>query len=391
MNRETTEKEVLEIKNNNILLEFPTGFGKTKIAIGRAKALKCKDILIVVYRNVHKSTWAKEIQTWWKGCDARITMTTYSSLHKYGGKYDMCIFDECHHLSERCRELVKSIDARYVTLLSATVTFKLKNEFCLLFPQLYISRISLRQAIDDHVLPDPRVFLIPMEISNTEEMRFLWKNKSGKGQTRYVKWQDRWDYANDTIHPIVVTCTNKQYLGYLNSQIDYWRSRYMRSSSEPLKNKWLRLCNVRLRWLSDLKTPYVKKLLGFLDDKRTITFCSSVSQTVKLGKYCINSKNTSSPDILQNFNMGQINHITACNILNEGVNITNCQIGIYANLNNSDIIVRQRTGRLLRHPKPVIVIPYFKETRDEELVRKMLENYNKDLVTVINDFHDIKI
>ena len=54
------------------------------------------------------------------------------------------------------------------------------------------------------------------------------------------------------------------------------------------------------------------------------------------------------------------------------MNLSNCRIGIYANLNSSEIIIKQRLGRILRHEKPVIVIPFYKGTREEELVAKML-------------------
>ena len=73
------------------------------------------------------------------------------------------------------------------------------------------------------------------------------------------------------------------------------------------------------------------------------------------------------------------------------MNLVNCQVGIYANLNSSDTIVKQRMGRLLRHKNPVLIVPYFVGTRDEELVGKMLENYNPKLVTVINNYKEIKI
>lgn len=73
------------------------------------------------------------------------------------------------------------------------------------------------------------------------------------------------------------------------------------------------------------------------------------------------------------------------------MNLVNCQVGIYANLSSSDIIIKQRMGRLLRHPNPVIIVPYYKDSREEEIVGKMLEDYNPNLVTVINNIEKIKI
>lgn len=73
------------------------------------------------------------------------------------------------------------------------------------------------------------------------------------------------------------------------------------------------------------------------------------------------------------------------------VNLTNCRIGIFCNLNSSEIVVKQRVGRILRHKSPVIVIPFYKGTREEELVIKMLEDYNPKLIHTVENIIDIKI
>ena len=78
-------------------------------------------------------------------------------------------------------------------------------------------------------------------------------------------------------------------------------------------------------------------------------------------------------------------------MLNEGMNLVDCRVGIYANLNSSDTIIKQRTGRLLRHPNPIIIIPYYKRTREEELVDKMLKDYNPELVKTINFIEEIQL
>ena len=73
------------------------------------------------------------------------------------------------------------------------------------------------------------------------------------------------------------------------------------------------------------------------------------------------------------------------------VNLTNCRIGIFCNLNSSEIVVKQRIGRILRHKSPIIIIPYFKDTREEELVEKMIEEYNSEHIQTVEDINDIKI
>jgi hypothetical protein len=56
-------------------------------------------------------------------------------------------------------------------------------------------------------------------------------------------------------------------------------------------------------------------------------------------------------------------------------------------LNSSERMIIQKLGRLLRHKEPVVIIPYYVGTRDEELVKKMTENYK---TTIINDLNEFK-
>lgn len=65
------------------------------------------------------------------------------------------------------------------------------------------------------------------------------------------------------------------------------------------------------------------------------------------------------------------------------MNLSNCQIGIYANIGSSKVVELQRLGRILRHENPLIVIPFFAGTREEEIVNGMVQNYNPELITTL--------
>lgn len=394
MTREDIKREIISLQGSNWLLELATGLGKSKLALDKVRSLSRtkKKLLIVVPRNVHKQNWKDEIKKWWPSCKWDITYTTYISLPKYAGNWDFVIFDECHHLSERCREALDDFIITYSILLSATVSKNMKSELMRLFKGLSCYKRSLRDVIEDEILPDPKVYLWPLSLKNDFPTEVFWKNKSSKNKAVVeCSWAERGKYIWQKNFPVKVNCTERQYVLELNSQIDYWKRRYMSTRAPMAQNKWLRLCGDRLRWLSDRKIGTVQKLLDYLKDCRTLTFCNSIDQTERLGEYCINSKNSESITHLEDFNNGKVNHITACNMLNEGMNLINCQVGIYANLNSSETIVKQRMGRLLRHPNPIIVVPYYKDTREEELVRKMMEDYNPDLVSVINNIEEIEI
>lgn len=388
--REDILQDILNLKGRNFLLELPTGTGKSRLALEKVKQFNGNSLLIVVNRIVHKQMWLDEIDKWWSSFDKRkLTITTYASIQKHKGYYDCAIFDEIHHLSERCQMELKGFSIKHSILCSATIGRDLRYNLKILFPGLIVYKKSLRTVIEDNILPDPRVILIPLTLSLTETCTII-KNEKLKGTPIYCNYSNRWKYIKQKSSPVVIKCNQLQYIEELNSQIKWFKNQFFEHRLNRYKAKWLYLCNERLRWLSELKTPIVSELLNKLENYRTLTFCNNIKQTEKLGKYCINSNNKNSNEYLYKFNQGEINHITACNVLNEGMNLVDCQIGIYANLNSSETIVKQRTGRLLRHKSPIIIIPFFKETRDEELVNKMLENYNKELVEIL-ELKDFKI
>lgn len=393
MTREEICNEVLQIPNNNILLQLATSVGKSKLALEiMKKRFSTKKKFLVVYPTVGlKQNWIEEFKKW--GMDdylPNVTFTTYVSLPKHKGNWDAVILDEAHHLSERCREALEDFTINTSILLSATIKESLLCEISAIFDNLYVYTIDIRTAIDEDILADPKVYVVPMRLEGIKEKCIYIVNPKAKKICEKVQpISNYWKCLKNKECQFKVEMTAIQYYGVLENNIMYYKDK-ARSNSR-CRDRYLRLCKDRLDFLSSLKTGIVKDILKVLKDRRTLTFCSSIEQTEKLGKYCINSKNKKSDEYQEMFNNGKIKHITACNKLNEGANLKNCQIGIYANLNSSNTIVAQRLGRILRHKNPVIIIPYFVNTRDAEIVREMMSSYNTDLVERINNIKDIKI
>ena len=394
MDREEVRKRILSIPNSNILLELPTSFGKSKYGLDIMDKRKPeKNILIVIPRLVLIENWKDEIHKW--GYDKYLSMvefSTYKSFPKKAGKYDFVIFDEVQHLSERCQEALDNFEIKNSVLLSATVKKSLKQDLQLIFKDLYCYKVSMKEAIEEDILPDPKVYLIPLTLDWQHNGYTIVKNPKGPSPVIKVGYLKRWSVLKaKSKNRIEISCSQAQYSRDMDASINYWKRRSFSSNSLAIKNKWLQLCNIRLKWLSTEKNTVVHQILDKLNKERTLTFCNSIEQTEKLGKYAINSKaKKESIENLSKFNKGSINHITACDMLNEGMNLVNCRVGIYANLHSSEIITKQRLGRILRHESPIIIIPYFEGTRDEELVKKMLEDYNPKLVEKVT-LNNLKI
>ena len=389
MTREEIKNLLNTIDNKEVVLELSTGYGKTLMALEYINKQSPKSILIVVPRLVLINNWKDEINKWgYNTLLDKITFVTYVSLHKHSNMhYDIVCCDEAHHLSERCKEALVTIDSNYKVFLSATIKKDLKWWLKDTYNKIRFINVSLKESISNDVLPDPKVFLIPLKLCNANSTEILVKKNKNTKLEITCWYKDRWKYMK--MYNCNIKCTPQQYYNEISNDIEYWKKQSMYKSI--FTNKWLKLCGDRLKWLSDQKTSFVKVLLNHLKNYRTLTFCNSIAQTEELGKYCINSKNKKSSEYLEMFNNKKIKHITSVNILNEGVNLSECRIGIFACLNSSEVMVAQKNGRILRHKEPVIIIPYYKDTREEELVTKMLENYNPELVTTINNLEDIKI
>lgn len=364
-------------KTKYLILELITGYGKTKVAIDLINHIcdrvfrndeSSTTILILVAKTVHKQTWKDEIEKWGGINSDYITIECYDSFKNYENSYfDIVVADEMQHLSEARLKVLESIHINEAFIgLSATIKRDMRDYF-IHNHKAEVIKCGLKEAVEDEVLPEPMVYLLPLTLDTTS---YTYKVKK---------------FGRDII------TTQKGYYDSISSLIEWYKSKYFNSRNKRIKNLWLSTAGKRLKWCAEQKEALVLSLLDKFRNYKTLTFCSGIEQSERLGKYNITSKNKASVKNLEMFNSNKIKHITACNILNEGVNLTNCRIGIFCNLNSSEIVVKQRVGRILRHKSPIIIIPYFKDTREEELVEKMIEEYNPELIHVVENVNDIKI
>lgn len=385
------EREIDRTKG--VLLEAGTGFGKSKCAIellNHIAITKGKfNVLLLVAKTVHKDTWKNEFEKWSLDCNIKVTVECYESLKKHACEtFDIVVLDEVHHVQSELRiQLLQTIGFEYLLGLSATIPRKLKSYLMHTY-NVGLVQCSLQDAIEDGVLPEPEIMLLPLQLDNTIKCEEIEVNPKGSRGTVYDNYEKLWYYKKNKLHA-VLRCTKKQKLQYMDNRIIFAKRTFDRTRNEGAKLRWLRMCGDRLKFLAECKNDLVKELLSKISDKRVLTFCTSIEQTEELGSNCIHSKNKDADTILEKFNKGKLNHITACQVLNEGVNLKNCQFGVFANINASGIIKVQRVGRILRHEHPVVIIPYYVNSREEEIVKEWIGEYNEKLIHEYNTLNDL--
>lgn len=383
-------------KSDFLLLELATGMGKSKQAIDIINYLvetkyqgKHTSMLLLVAKTVHKQTWKDEFKKWGGINVDDLTIECYESLKKHEYEsFDFVVMDEMHHLnSDKRLDSFSTLTYGNVIGLSATIPKKLKQYFQYEYAAEVVT-CSIVDAIEDEVLPEPQIILYPLQLDNVRPTESIEVNPKAKGKTYYGNYNELWKYRKMKVHAII-SCTPRQRVNEYNSLILYERNRYMRTRQDFLKNKWLFDCGERIKYLANLKNNIVLSILQRLEKERTITFCKTIEQADILGKYSIHSKNKDSDIIYNNFNAKKINHIVSVNVLNEGANLVDCKYAVFANYSSSEICSAQRVGRSLRHKSPVIILPYYETTREEEIVNTMIESFKEESIHKIYSLKEL--
>ena len=395
MTREELNSAAIELlkTNNNIAIQAATGVGKSKMAIDLCYEIASKQIepikvLLVVAEIAHISNWNAEFIKWNWSFGA-CTIICYASLKKYRDTdWDVIIFDEAHHLNSELRlDVFDTLSAKYRIFLSATLKDTLLyrlEESCGPIANL---KMGLQDAFNADILPEPKIILVPLELDNTKYNEIIieeWGRKDKRLQAE-CRFEDRWKYLRDKKRVpngnLLIHCTQKQKYDYLCQQFEYYKKRYMLSRNEILKNKWLQCGSKRKIYLGLLKTAAVIDLLEKINGKRFICFCTNIEQAEFLGSaFAVHSKKKERQMIIDAFNSKAINRLFAVGMLQEGVNLTDIQVGIIVQLDGEERSFIQRFGRTLRSDSPVQYIIYYKGTRDEEYLNNALENIDKKYI-----------
>ena len=410
MTREELQVQSIALikQNNRVALQWCTGLGKSKMAIDMANYLVDKEfeecgksinVLLVVAETAHKSNWKMEFDKWGLKTD-NIIMECYASLKKYRNScWDLIIFDEAHHLGSDLRMgVLTELHAKNIILLSATLPDQVMQAVTEVFGEFVTSKVTLKEAIEWGILPQPKVYLIPLTLDSTYPNCTIieeWGKKE-KRVTYKCKFHERWEYLrNKNKYPNVtleISCTQQQKYDYLSDQFEYWRNQFFITRQEFIKNKWLQVGSKRKRFLGESKTDAIRLLLHKIQDKRFICFCTSIEQAELLGgKNAIHSKKDNSFDIINDFNTKKIDNLFAVGMLQEGQNLTDIEAGVIVQLDGQERAFVQKFGRSLRATDPVQFIFYYKDTRDTEYLENVLEGIDSEYITEVDNLIDLEL
>lgn len=389
-NRQKIHDDVMALKYKNILLEFATGTGKSKIALDKLNHHNLlKNVLVVVpYKTAAKNISDEFIKWGYNEELDNAIIICYQSLHKYAGRsFSAVIYDEAHHITDRSAEYIRTIRSNMNILLSATIhKHETLNRINRLFNGLYTYKVDQNIAIEQGILPEPTIFLTKLTLDDNYVSQEYVINDKLDARVHYHSY-DEWCSNRKRIFfsrdKHIIRCTQLEYYRICCDVMDLCK--YKIDNAPLMQRRWYenRLKQEggrRLKFLSSLKNNLAKKILNSLKDKRVLTFCTSIEQTKELSGNHINSKNSNSDKVLQKFNDMKINHITACSMLNEAVSLSSCQYGLFVDIKVSQIAEIQRFGRILRHEHPMVIFLYYEDTKEHEVINEIASRYNDEYI-----------
>lgn len=360
-------------ERKNLLLEWCTGFGKTKPAVEFARSVG-GNWLIVYAKSPHRRNLEAEVAKWAPGLD--VEYVTYLSLSKHVDRsYTGIIFDEVHYLNPNNIGFAAAIQTEYRFMLSATVPIERR----LLIHQTFrpiVNTVTIRNGINWGVLPFPKVYAIPLELKDMPGT-FVFGNTSGN-QVPYQLLLHEPDRADSTW----CVASAPEFMILLETALEYWKERIKSWAALKREVKWIPqtrlnpLGNLRKQFLSNVKYQLLintPEFLAHIGKHRSLIFMDTIAQTESLPFPCVHSGMTAEEirNVIEDFNESRINQIVSVNMLNESMNLINVELGVVNMLAKSNnVSVVQRIGRILRGSNPQIILPYVLGTSDEKSLRK---------------------
>ena len=395
MTREELKKLInREIKNDtkSYILNLATGYGKSALSLHIVNKVKIRQptILLLVAERAHKDNWKVEMDKFLKR-KAKVRIECYQSLSKLKGmKFDFVIADEAHHLNTKARlDYFSLISFSYSVFLSATYKVNFKNYLMERYGSVDFS-VDLQTAIDNNTLPTPRILVLKSKIPVTERIYEIRIGRANNPQVVYCEFPEyrkkkiAFPYAT-----IIAKATFRECCNYYAGLREYYSKQLVECFNKATKDKYLNAVLKEKRFLGENKTAILSSYAENFrkKNKRFLIFATSIAQAQSLGN-ALTSKTKKPKQVIDDFNSFKTNELITVNMLQEGQNLVNTEVGFIAQVDSSDRSIIQKVGRLLRHPKPTVVIHYFEGTIEETYTLNAInDNFSSDYV----EFKELKL
>lgn len=342
------QKEALTqwLRDKRGVIVLPTGSGKTLIALKAMEAVNCSTLIVVPTLDL-VDQWKETLiecahydiepgeYTGRRKLLKAVTVTTYDSAYinaeTLGNKFKALIFDEVHHLpSEGYRHIAEMCASPY--RLGLTATYQREDGLHYILPQLVggkVYEVKTQELAGEHLseyeIQKIKVEMLPEEQEQYEKNIDIFRN--------YIR--------TNHIH--------------MRKPEDFQKVVY-RSGYDPRAWRAVKARNEarKIAYNSKSKLEELQRLLQLHKNDRIIIFTryNDLVYTISNQFFipCITHKTDKKEraEILKGFKSGEYTAIVSSQVLDEGIDVPEANIGIILSGTGSLREYTQRLGRILR-------------------------------------------
>ncbi len=342
------QKEALSrwLKDKKGVIILPTGAGKTFVALKAIESLNCSTLIVVPTLDL-VDQWREQLTKFFKGdieigeytgrakTLKAITITTYDSAYinaeNLGNRFRFLIFDEVHHLpSEGYRHIAEMCASPY--RMGLTATYEREDGLHFMLSRLVggkVYEIKTHQLAGEH-LSEYDIVKIKVEMLPEEQEKYAENMKIFRNYVR--------------IHHIRMTSPEDFQKVVYRSGYDPWAWKAVKARNEARRIAYNSVSKIReLEQL--LKTHKHDRIIIFTRYNDLVYFISQ-----KFFIPCITHKTDKNErmEVLKKFKTGVYSAIASSQVLDEGIDVPEANIGIILSGTGSVREYTQRLGRILR-------------------------------------------
>lgn len=361
-----------------------TGTGKTYIAIKAIKRLRKRypnlDVLVLVPTTALKTQWEDTLAE--NGITNNVSIQVMMGASQKKNTCELLIIDECHRISSNKLFNVFN-NVKYKAILGLTATFeRLDGRDQLLAKYAPVcDEIPIEVAMANGWVSQYKDYVVIIEVPDIQTYK--------EYNREFVEHFEFFGFSWPTVMSLVGKDgfkKRKEYTNQICKNPNEWKNVFKQVTYHSVG--LMRTLKLRKAFIANHpdKIRIARKIIAARNDKKIITFCSSVKVAESIGVgYVFTGKDGKKKNriTLEEFMKQPAGVLNSCKIAEEGISLGDLSVGIMLGVNSSKTKQVQTLGRVLRlapGKKAEFFTIVIKDTAESEWMKNSRSNTNYEII-----------
>lgn len=404
VSRDTIQNACSDFKNLdcNVCLFWAPRVGKTRATLNMLR-FESEKTLICSNTELIRDNWTESLRE--IGTESvKSKSICYASLKNQNPEWDTIVCDEADLISENYADYISNLNPKRIIFLTGTPTMRFGSVLDTMTSVTKLPtvkwRIGFDKAIKWGILPEPKIVCLGLALRTDKKDQLYYKSKDKSKRNAVMSMSEYFSMSNferidrGKKENFLIQCSEFDYHKMIVNDMDYWNS----VKKDPMRkvpdviilNKLKQLGLERKKFFAQKKLRYLNRMVDYfkLQEKRLLIFANSIEQAESVdleneGFNVIHSKKKNT-DALLRFNSSAACRLIAVGMLDRGIEIRNIDASIILQVSASDASITQKASRNLLDDSPFLILPFYKETKDEEWVKSFVSKFDPKYITWID-------